>query len=288
MRTDVTASSTTGAIEKGSRRAARPVTPPPQGLSRGKRARSSRSTEAPAAAQAVRARRACGPGADDDRVVATHGGIMPDLTGTVACWFNSANGFGGCAPAIDGLGPRGPPRRGRGRLGERVLGHQGAARPRLRRRGRRPPPLSRSPRPGSPFCSGASAGLPGPHAPGRAAAGRGRRLRGRRLPHLPERRHEVHDLRDSGARDRPLPRAHAPARRRPRAGALEPAPGRRARGRLRRSGDRRPPRRGRRAVVRQRQGAADRARGADLLRALQRAPEAAARPLRPAGAHGCD
>ena len=51
MRTDVTVSSTTGAIEKGSSRAARPVTPPPQGLSRGKRARSSRSTEAPAAAR---------------------------------------------------------------------------------------------------------------------------------------------------------------------------------------------------------------------------------------------
>jgi hypothetical protein len=50
MRTEVTVSSTTGAIENGRSLAARPVTPPPQGLSRGKRARSSRRTEAPAEA----------------------------------------------------------------------------------------------------------------------------------------------------------------------------------------------------------------------------------------------
>ena len=50
IRTDVTTSSTTGSIANGSRRAARPVTPPPHGLSRGNRARSSTSTEAPAEA----------------------------------------------------------------------------------------------------------------------------------------------------------------------------------------------------------------------------------------------
>ena len=51
IRTDVTVSSTTGAIEKGRSRAALPVTPPPHGLSRGNRARSSTTTDAPAEAR---------------------------------------------------------------------------------------------------------------------------------------------------------------------------------------------------------------------------------------------
>ena len=73
-----------------------------------------------------------------------------------------------------------------------------------------------------------------------------------------------------------------------RARAMEPAPGRRPRRRLRRSRDRRPPRRRRRAVVRERQGPADRARRPGVLRALQRAPEAAPGALRPPRADGRD
>ena len=129
-------------------------------------------------------------------------------------------------------------------------------------------------------------GLPGPDPARRAQARRRRRLRRRRLPRLPERGHEVHDVGDGGARHRPLPRADAPARDRPRPRELEPAPRRRPGGRLRGRRHRRPARRRRRALLRQREGPADRPRRADRLRALQRAPEAAARPLRPARAHG--
>ena len=211
-------SSTTGAIEKGRSCAARPVTPPPHGLSRGKRARSSRSTGGPCAGQAVRARRARRPGAHDDRVVATHRVI---LTERRRRRFELADGFGACRQAVHRVGARDAPRR-RGRLGERVLGHQGAARPRLRRRGRRPPALPdrrarlRVPPGESAACPASRAGTP--------CALPQWGLRRRRLPHLPERGVEVHHLGDGGARDRLSPRADPAPRRRPRARALEPAP----------------------------------------------------------------
>ena len=68
-----TTSSTTGSIENGSSRAARPVTPPPHGLSRGKIALSTSSTRAPARASRWAAIEPGRPGADDRDVERAHG-----------------------------------------------------------------------------------------------------------------------------------------------------------------------------------------------------------------------
>ena len=84
IRTEVTTSSTTGSSETGSRRAARPVTPPPQGLSRGKRARSRRSTLAPAEASRYAHVEPAGPAPTtitSERGIAALSLCAADLTG---------------------------------------------------------------------------------------------------------------------------------------------------------------------------------------------------------------